>query len=93
MEATKITKVKSPVSDAQKAKRHETKAAKFIEVAEKRVVKAMRAIQLIGNLTGPNYVYTIEQGEKIVSTIQVELDALWDGFKTKKVKEKVSFKL
>lgn len=92
-ETKKVLKVKPPVTEAEKAARVAIKTSKFIEVAEKRAAKAIQAVKLIGNLTSANYVYTVEQGEKIVGAIQAELDALWDGFKTKKVKEKVVFKL
>lgn len=90
-EAKKV--VKPPVSDAEKAKRNAEKATKFVDVAEKRVSKALQAVKLIGNLTSQNYVYTVEQGERIVGAIQEALDLVWDGFKNKKDKSKVVFKL
>lgn len=93
-EAKKVIKeVKTPVSEAEKAKRSTEKAAKFVEVAQKRVAKAIQSIRLIGNLASPNYVYTPEQADKIVSAIQIELDTVYDAFKAKKTKEKVSFTL
>lgn len=92
-EAKKVTAVKPPVSDADKAKRAQEKAEKFIEVAQKRVAKAIQSVRLIGNLASPNYVYTPQQVDKIVSGLQAEVDTVYEAFKAKKSKEKVSFKL
>lgn len=86
-------KVKPTVSDAEKEKRRLEKAKKFSEMASKRVSKALQSIRLIGNLASPNYVYDIAQADKIVSALQTEIDTLYDAFKAKKGKEKVSFTL
>lgn len=91
-EAKKVA-VKAPVSDTEKATRAAAKAAKFVEVAQKRVAKAIQSVRLIGNLASPNYVYTTEQVDKIVSGLQVEVDTIYEAFKAKKSKEKVSFTL
>lgn len=91
-EAKKVA-VKPPVSDAEKAKRAQEKAAKFIEVAQKRVAKAIQAVRFINNLASPNYVYTQEQVDKIVNGLQAEVDTVYEAFKAKKGKEKVSFSL
>ena len=69
------------------------KAAKFKEIASKRVPKAMGAIRLIGNLASPNYSYTEEQAERVVSALQSEVDALWEKFKAPKGKVAVKFEL
>jgi hypothetical protein len=92
-EPKKVIVVKPPVSDADKAKRAAEKAAKFVEVAQKRVAKAIQAVRLIGNLASPNYVYTPEQVDKIVGGLQAEVDTVYEAFKAKKSKEKVSFTL
>jgi hypothetical protein len=92
-ETKKVTSVKTPVSDSEKAKRAAEKAAKFVEVAQKRVAKAIQAVRLIGNLASPNYVYTPEQVDKVIMGLQAEIDMLYEAFKAKKTKEKVSFKL
>jgi len=91
-ESKKLT-VKAPVSDADKAKRAAEKASKFIEVAQKRVAKAIQSVRLIGNLASPNYVYTPEQVDKIISGLQAEVDTIYEDFKAKKSKEKVIFTL
>ena len=91
-ESKKVT-VKAPVSDADKAKRAAEKASKFIEVAQKRVAKAIQSVRLIGNLASPNYLYTPEQVDKIIGGLQTEVDTVYEAFKAKKSKEKVSFTL
>ena len=49
-------------------------ARKFRELAEKRVVKAIKAIRLVGNLSNrTNYSYTEEEAKKIVSALQKEI--------------------
>lgn len=93
-EAKKVAvATKPPVSEAEKAKRHTEKAEKFVEVAQKRVAKAIQAVRLINNLASPNYVYTQEQVDKIVNSLQAEVDTVYEAFKAKKGKEKVSFTL
>lgn len=70
-----------------------SKEEKFIELAQKRVGRAMVAIRLVGNLASPNYKYTKEQTDKIVSALQAELDAIYSGFTSIKGVEKVTFTL
>jgi adenosylmethionine-8-amino-7-oxononanoate aminotransferase len=92
-EAKKVATIKTPVSDTDKAKRAAEKASKFVEVVQKRVAKAIQSIRLIGNLASPNYVYTSEQVDKVISGLQTEVDSVYEAFKAKKSKEKVSFTL
>jgi hypothetical protein len=57
------------------------KAAKFVELANKRVNKALKDIQLIGNLANrQNYDFTDEQARKIVRALQQEIDAVKHSF-------------
>ena len=57
------------------------KAAKFVELANKRVNKALKDIQLIGNLANrQNYEFTDEQAKKIVRALQQEVDAVKHSF-------------
>lgn len=47
---------------------------KFVELANKRVSRAMKAIQLIGNLSNrSNYDYTAEDVTKIFKALQDEI--------------------
>lgn len=57
------------------------KATKFIELANKRVSRAIKDIQLVGNLANKqNYEFTEEQAKKIVKALQQEIDALKQSF-------------
>ena len=50
--------------------------AKFVRLASKRVSNALKAIQLIGNLSNrSNYDYIDEDVEKILKALQDELNA------------------
>lgn len=69
------------------------KEERFVVLAQKRVGRAMIAIRLVGNLASPNYKYTSEQTDKIVSALQAELDAVYSGFTSIKGVEKVTFTL
>lgn len=51
--------------------------AKFVEIAQNRVRRAIDQLRLIGNLANKsNYDYTEEDARKIVKALQGELDAL-----------------
>lgn len=53
------------------------KRAKFVELAQNRVNKAISHIRLIGNLANrTNYEFDDEDARKIVKALQRELDAL-----------------
>ena len=57
------------------------KAAKFIELANKRVNNVLKDIRLISNLANrQNYEYTEEQAKKIVKALQQEVDLLKQSF-------------
>ena len=59
------------------------KAAKFVELANKRVNKALKDIQLIGNLANrQNYEFTDEQAKKIVRALQQEVDIVKQNFQS-----------
>ncbi len=58
------------------APENESKSERFIRLAQPRVVKAIRTIQIIGNLGSGNYERTQEQVDKIVSVLRTEIDAL-----------------
>jgi len=53
------------------------KRAKFVELAQNRVNKAMSQIRLIGNLANrANYDYNDADSKKIIRALQMEVDAL-----------------
>jgi ABC-type Fe3+-hydroxamate transport system substrate-binding protein len=59
------------------------KAAKFVELANKRVNKALKDIQLIGNLANrQNYEFTDEQAKKIMRALQQEVDIVKQSFQS-----------
>ncbi|MCI0653049.1 MAG: hypothetical protein L0Y39_01030 [Methylococcaceae bacterium] len=50
---------------------------KFVELAEKRVTRAIKDIRLIANLANrSNYSYTPEDAKKIIKTLRDEVDGL-----------------
>lgn len=67
---------------------------KFIELAEKRVSRAIKDIRLIGNLSNKsNYSYTQEDVRKIIKALKEEVDALKARFDAKGSDSKPVFKL
>jgi len=71
----------APLSDAEKAKRLEAKAAKFRELAVSRTEKALTAIALIGGLSArANYEYTADQVEKIGAALNAEVAKVGQRF-------------
>lgn len=60
-----------------------SKEDKFIELAQKRVGRAMVALRSIGGLAVRRSAYTVEQSDKIVSALQGELDAVYSAFTEK----------
>ncbi len=67
---------------------------KFIELAEKRVSKALKDIKLIGNLSNKsNYSYTEQDVKKIHSALKTALDEMKRRFDSKGDSADESFKL
>ncbi len=63
------------------ARESREKTEKFIELAEKRVNRALNDLKLIKNLSNKNYYeYTDEQSKKITRVLQQELDLLKKSF-------------
>lgn len=53
------------------------KSAKFVELANKRVNRALKDIQLIGNLSNrQNYDFSDDQAKQIIKVLQQEIDIL-----------------
>lgn len=72
----------------------ENDRAKFIELAEKRVTKAIKDIRLIGNLSNKgNYSYTDEDVRKIIRALDGEVKRLKQRFETQGSSEDILFKL
>jgi hypothetical protein len=51
-----------------------TRRQRFVRLANKRVVKAIKAIQLLGNLSSPAHQYDENDVTKIFEAIQTEVD-------------------
>lgn len=57
------------------------KSAKFIELANKRVNRAIKDLKLIANLSNrQNYEYSEEQAKKVVKALQHEVELVRLGF-------------
>ena len=68
--------------------------AKFVELAENRVARAIKNIRLIGNLANKsNYSYTPEDSKKIIKILREEIDALKARFDAGSSEAKPVFKL
>lgn len=67
---------------------------KFVDLAEKRTVKAIKAIRLIGNLSNKsNYSYDEKDVKKIVAALDNELKTLKRRFDNTPTENDVEFKL
>jgi hypothetical protein len=70
------------------------KRAKFVELAEARVAKAIALIRLIGNLANRNnYEYSDTDSSKIIAALEAELKTLRMKFKLDGSRERPGFKL
>ena len=70
------------------------KTAKFVELANKRVNRAIKDIKLVANLANKqNYEYSEDQARKIVKALQHEVDLVKQSFVTGDEDSQVLFKL
>lgn len=74
--------------------KNSSRREKFVKLAEQRVPKAIKAIQLVGNLSNKsNYSYTEEDVKKILKALREELDDLKSRFESSKSTDEIVFKL
>jgi hypothetical protein len=67
---------------------------KFVELAQKRVVRAIKDIRLIGNLSNKsNYSYTDEDVQQILRALNAEVKKLRQRFDSHGVADEIVFKL
>lgn len=67
---------------------------KFVELAENRVNRTLKDIQLIGNLSNrSNYDYTDDDATKIYKALRNAIDEMKAKFDSKGVSSKEEFKL
>lgn len=70
------------------------KREKFVSLAEKRTVNAIRAIRTIGKLGNPNaYKYTDADVRKIAKALGDEVEAMKNRMNTTQSRDEVIFKL
>lgn len=70
------------------------KSAKFIELANKRVNRAIKDLKLVANLSNrQNYEYSEEQAKKIVKALQHEVELVKQSFLTNEENGQSAFKL
>ena len=70
------------------------KREKFVELAEKRMTRALKDMRLVGNLSNRNnYSYTDSDVQKIVSTLEQEVKNLKSKFSSDDEKKQTLFKL
>ena len=63
------------------------KKKEFIKLANKRVNKALKLIQLVGNLSNKaHYDYDERQASKIINALEVEIKSIKERFKEAKNK-------
>jgi arginine repressor len=67
---------------------------KFVELAEKRVSRAIKDIRLVGNLSNKtNYSYTAEDSKKIIKALRDEIEILKVRFDSTSSEVSPMFKL
>ena len=65
----------------------------FIELANKRVPKALKALELVGNLANKsNYTYTTRQSDQIKKALREKMNEVFKKFDNNSNQEKI-FKL
>jgi len=70
------------------------KSAKFIELANKRVNRAIKDLKLIANLSNKqNYEYSDDQAKKIVKALQHEVDLVKQNFLSSEDDSQSTFRL
>lgn len=61
----------------------ETKRDKFVRLCEHRMNKAVRAIELLGNLTAPHYAWTPEDEERMHSALMDAIERTFARFEAR----------
>jgi len=84
-----VKKASTAVAKGQTAKRE-----KFVELAERRTINAIKAIRVIGKLGNRSH-YEFEEADvrKITQALTKELDALRSRMLTKGARDTIDFKL
>jgi hypothetical protein len=81
-------------ADVQRPTKRPDKRGKFVELAEKRTVNAIRTIRVIGKLANKSaYEYDENDVKKIIGALSREIDTLKARMTSKNGKGEVDFKL
>ena len=87
------SKIKTPKQQADAPSKRDPRA-KFVELANMRVARAIKDLRLIGNLSNRrNYDYSDVESKRIVKTLEVELEDLKAKFRGKQNDSTELFKL
>ena len=83
------------LEDTDVSTRSSTKSRdKFVELAQKRMVKAIKSIRLVGNLSNKsNYSYSATDAQKIVKALEEEVRNLKKRFESGSTSGDVEFTL
>jgi N-methylhydantoinase B/oxoprolinase/acetone carboxylase alpha subunit len=82
------------MADHKSEDSHTSRRDKFIELAEKRTINAIKAIRVIGKLGNRSaYEYDDEDVRKIVKALNDEIEAVKSRMKSTKRSDGVDFKL
>lgn len=68
--------------------------AKFVELANARVARAVKDLRLIGNLANKrNYEYTDDEAKTLLKVLEFEMEALRNRFRPQPAEVKTLFKI
>jgi hypothetical protein len=83
------------LDDETRTQRARERNEKFKKIAQRRVVRSIADIRLLGNFASDNYDYTEGQVEQVVSALQKEIDNLSNKLRAKlsKPRKEVEFEI
>jgi len=84
--ANKKKSATTTIPGTTETKKKETKAEKFVRLAQSRVSKAVRVIYNIGNLGGTGYESTQEQRDKIITALNQAIESVSNRLNKETVK-------
>ena len=71
----------------------ETREEKFKRLAEKRVTVALNKIRIVGNLASPQYAFSPEQIERIITALKSAVTEIEEKFQKPLQKNREKFEL
>lgn len=83
---------RKPATDAQKAaKGNESRREKFLRLGQQRMEKALKAVSLIGNLSGSGYEYNETDVKKMEDALADAVEGVMNRFNPAAAKKKAAF--